>query len=73
VATRLVAVVEEERLSVSSSDHDLGSTRRDATLLRCSSSEAPVCRLKTSDSSGRHQRIMDGMVVVIVCWSVARV
>jgi hypothetical protein len=67
-----VVVEEDERLSVSSSDHDLGSTRRDATLLWSRSSESAVCRLKNSDSSGWHQRIMDGMVVVIVCGSVVR-
>jgi hypothetical protein len=63
MVTRLVAVVvvEEETLSLSSSasNHDLDSTRRS------SSSETPVCRLKTSDSSGWHQMIMDGMVVVM--------
>jgi hypothetical protein len=69
----LVGVVEEETLSVSSSDQDLGSTRRDATLLWSRSSESAVCRLKNSDSSGWHQRIMDGMVVVkFVGVSVAR-
>jgi hypothetical protein len=62
----LAVVVEEERLSVSSSDQDLGSSRRDATtLLWSSSSEIAVCRLKNSDSLGWHQRIMDGMVVVM--------
>jgi hypothetical protein len=64
--------VEEETLSVSSSDHDLGSTRRYATLLLSRSSEDPVCRPKMSDSSGWHQRIMDGMVVVIVFLGVLR-
>jgi hypothetical protein len=71
VATRPDVVVEEERgLSVSSSsNHDLDITRRDATLLWSRSSESAVCRLKNSDSSGWHQRIMDGMaVVIIVCW-----
>ena len=73
MVTRLCVVGEEARLSVSSSNQDLGSTRRDATLLVWSrSSEIAVCRLKNSDSSGWHQRIMDGMVVGIVCWSVAR-
>jgi hypothetical protein len=61
----LAVVVEEERLSVSSSDQDLASSRRDATLLWSSSSEIAVCRLKNSDSLGWHQRIMDGMVVVM--------
>jgi hypothetical protein len=61
-----VVVEEDETLSASSSDQDLGSTRRDATLLRSRSSESAVCRLKNSDSSGWHQRIMDGMVVVML-------
>jgi hypothetical protein len=62
-----LVVVEEEKLSVvSSSDQALGSTRsRDAALLWSSSSKTAVCRLKNSDSSGWHHRIMDGMVVVM--------